>query len=193
YWHLQERHLYRYYADIAEAVEIPILLYNYPSMTGVNLSPELVRRLALEYPHIVGIKETIDSPAHIRDVIRAVLPERPDFAVFAGADELVLYNLVVGGVGSIASSWNFAFSSGIAIQNAFTAGDMETAKREQKRLSVLSRIYDIDPCLGTIVMEVLYTLNMGPKPYIRPPALPLSNPARAKLRTILAEAGLLKK
>lgn len=192
YWPLQERHLYRYYADIAEAVEIPILLYNYPSMTGVHLSPELVRRLALEYPHVVGIKETIDSPTHIRDVICAVLPERPDFAVFAGADELVLYNLIVGGAGSIASSWNFAFGSGTALHKAFAAGDMETAKREQKRLSVLSRIYDIDPCLGTIVKEALYALNMGPKPHARPPALPLSDSARAKLRAILAEAGLLK-
>ena len=191
YWPPSQNQLYHYFADIAEAVDIPIILYNFPAMTGTSLTPELVLSLARDHPNIVGIKQTVATPDPLRDVAQLVLPHRPDFRIFIGGDDLALYNLIMGGAGSIATSWNFAPEAAVALDRAFRAGDFEAASREQRRLSIISAVYTLDPCLASVAKEALFILGKGPEPVLRGPAQRLDEPARAKLRQILADAGLL--
>lgn len=191
YWPLTQHQLYRYYADIAEQVDIPIILYNFPAMTGTTLTPELVVSLARDCPNIVGIKQTVAAPDPLRDVARLVLPHRPDFRIFVGGDDLALYNLMIGGAGSIATSWTFAPEPGVALHRAFRAGDFEAVCREQRRLSIISAVYTLDPCLAAVAKEALFILGRGPEPILRGPAQRLDEPARSKLKQILADAGLL--
>jgi len=191
YWPPSERHLYRYYADVADAVEMPLLIYNYPAMTGVSLSPRLILRLAMEYPHIVGIKETISDPVELREVATTVLPHRSDFAIFTGSDDLQLLNLVLGGRGAITTSSNFAYAVALALRRAFADGDLRAAAEHQKRLCSIARLYALDPCLGMMTKEALYMLNMGPEPIPRHPGLRLEQAQLDSMRQILAEAGLL--
>lgn len=79
YWNLSEKNLLNYYRDIAQSTDLPILLYNFPDLTGQDLTPELVSRLAGEYDNIVGIKDTVDSIGHIQDMILTVKKTRSKF------------------------------------------------------------------------------------------------------------------
>lgn len=108
YWSLSEENLYKHYARIAEKVQLPILLYNFPTITGQDLNPEIVLKLAKSHSNIVGIKDTVDSAGHIRETILTVKAERSDFAVFAGFDDHLWNTLSLGGDGCISASTNFA-------------------------------------------------------------------------------------
>ncbi|WP_025703814.1 dihydrodipicolinate synthase family protein, partial [Paenibacillus graminis] len=90
YCKLSEESLFTHYAAIAEASELPLMLYNFPALTGQDLSPAFVRRLAARYPNVVGIKETVDQLSHIRQMILLVQEVNPAFAVFCGFDEYLL-------------------------------------------------------------------------------------------------------
>jgi len=80
YCPLTEEALFKHYSMVAEKTDIPIILYNIPSCAS-PLSVPLIKRLALEYSNIAGVKETIDSVNHVRDVILEVKGERGDFKV----------------------------------------------------------------------------------------------------------------
>src|SRR5699024_1452230 len=72
YWPFSKRDLLQHYKSISESIDIPIILYNFPSLTGQDLYPELVLELVSENKNIVGIKDTIDSVEHIREMITKV-------------------------------------------------------------------------------------------------------------------------
>lgn len=83
-----------------------MILYNFPARTGTDLSPELVARLASQYPNICGIKDTVDTISHTRKVIRAARAVNPEFTVFSGFDEYYLVNRVSGGNGVLSGLTN---------------------------------------------------------------------------------------
>lgn len=108
YAKLSDQALVTHYRRIAQALAVPVLLYNFPDLTGQDLRPELVALLAAEEPNIVGIKDTVDNISHIRSIINLVRPRRPDFIVFSGYDEYLLDTLLLGGNGGIPATFNFA-------------------------------------------------------------------------------------
>jgi 2-dehydro-3-deoxy-D-pentonate aldolase len=61
YWKVGEEALFRHFATVAESVDIPVLIYNLPMLTGIDLSPSLIARIATECPNVVGIKDTVIS------------------------------------------------------------------------------------------------------------------------------------
>lgn len=65
YWKVGEEALFRHFANISESVSIPTLIYNFPMLTGVELSPALIRRIAEECPNVAGIKDTVQVYTHI--------------------------------------------------------------------------------------------------------------------------------
>jgi len=84
YWKVGEEALFKHFATVAEAVDIPVLIYNLPMLTGIDLSPSLVARIATECPNAVGIKDTVTEYGHTVGVLREVKPWRPDFSVVPG-------------------------------------------------------------------------------------------------------------
>src|SRR5919199_4625493 len=97
--------LYRHFAAVAAATDLPIILYNVPGRTGVNLLPETVARLAQDCPTIVGIKEASGSLDQASEVRRLC---GPDFILLSGDDSLTLPMLAVGGNGIISVLSNVA-------------------------------------------------------------------------------------
>ena len=89
--------MYRHFAAVAEATDLPIILYNVPGRTGVNLAPETVLRLA-EIPTVVGIKEASGS---LDQVSQIALGAPSDFTILSGDDSLTLPIMAVGGHGAI--------------------------------------------------------------------------------------------
>lgn len=192
YWALSEENLYHHYAKVAEAIDLPILLYNFPKLTGQDLSPEFVKRLATSYKNIVGIKETVDEAGHIREMVLKVKSERPDFSVFAGFDDHLFNTLALGGDGAISASANFAPQLTVGIYQAWQESDYSRALELHKQLAPLPLMYKLASPFVSVVKEAMVLSGIDVSTYVLPPASQLSEEKRAELQSILTMAGLLK-
>ncbi len=132
--------LYRHYATIAEATDLPIILYNVPGRTGVNMTPETVLRLA-EIPTIAGVKEAGGS---LDQVSQIVIGARSDFAVLSGDDSLTLPIMSVGGRGIISVVSNIVPDAVAELTGACLRGDFATARAVHYRLFDLCRAMFIE-------------------------------------------------
>jgi len=122
--------LYQHFKTIAQSVPIPIIPYNIPSRTGVNLMPETVARLA-KISNIVGIKEASGSLKQMQDVISLCGDK---FDVLSGDDFFTFPLLAIGGRGVISVVSNIAPADMAAMVDAFAAGDIKKAQKLHHRL-----------------------------------------------------------
>lgn len=132
--------LYQHYKAVASEVSIPIIVYNVPSRTGINTTPELVRRLA-EVDNIFGIKEASGNLKQISEIIRTT-PD--DFVLLSGDDFLTLPILCLGGKGVISVAANVAPHLMKEMYEAFVEGNMERAREMHHRLTPLFDVLFID-------------------------------------------------
>lgn len=189
---LSEDNMYRHYALIAQALDLPIILYNFPALTGQEIPVRLVKKLALDCPNIIGIKDTVDTLNHIRETILTVRPERPDFAVLAGYDEYLLGTLIIGGDGSIPASANFAPHLTCGIYKAFLEKDYEQAFALQRTLSHVPALYSLDAPFFNVVKEAIKMAGVDISTFVLPPASPLSSDKMTKLREVMQCIGAYK-
>ncbi|HCW51976.1 MAG TPA: dihydrodipicolinate synthase family protein [Clostridiales bacterium] len=176
--------LERYFLDVAEASPIPVMLYNMPRNTGLDLAPELVVRLAA-HPNIVGIKDSGGNIAAISEVI-AGTPD--DFAVFAGSGGFLLVTTLMGGVGGTLAVANILPDECADLFSLARQGRLEQARELQVRLlpvnaAVTSR-WGVAGLKAALDMVGFYG---GPP---RRPLPPLGDEARAELRSVLETAGV---
>jgi 4-hydroxy-tetrahydrodipicolinate synthase len=122
--------LYNYYSEIAETVDLPIVLYNMPARTGNNIDYKTVYKLA-KYENIIGIK---DSSGNFDNTLRYIENTDRRLSVLAGNDSLILWTLLAGGSGAIAGTSNVFPEIAVKIYQLWQAGDIEAAKAEQIRL-----------------------------------------------------------
>ncbi|MEO8411918.1 MAG: dihydrodipicolinate synthase family protein, partial [Propionivibrio sp.] len=188
---LSDERIYTHYRQIAEVSPLPVLLYNFPALTGQDLSVELVQRLADDCPNIVGIKDTVDCMSHIRRLILEVKGRRPDFLVFCGFDEYMLDTLLLGGDGVIPATANFAPEITCGIYQAFTAGDFKALQEQLRRLAILSRIYSLDQPFTGLIKEALRCVGMDVSASVIAPATVPDAVLKRRLVDILTQAGLL--
>lgn len=116
--------IYQHFKVLAESTELPVLLYNIPSRTGVNLLPETVARLA-EINNIIAIKEASGSMEQVSELQR-LLPDH--FAIYCGDDSLTLPILALGGKGVISVASHLVGNRLQEMVNAFTTGNITLAK-----------------------------------------------------------------
>lgn len=130
--------LVRHFGTIAEDVNLPIILYNVPSRTGMNLSPEVCAELDLKYNNIVGIKEAGND---IRSVSKLHTLCGNDFSVYTGNDDLILPSLSCGAMGVISVLSNLLPSSVVSMCRSYFSGDEEAtrviAEKYQNLISLL--------------------------------------------------------
>ena len=124
-----QNELYDHYKAVAEAVDMPIVLYNIPARTGNALAPATVARLS-KIENIVGAK---DSSGNFDNMLQYIEQTRDsgDFAVLSGNDSLILWNLLAGGTGGIAGCANVFPEVMASIYNYFVAGELENARKAQ--------------------------------------------------------------
>lgn len=138
-----QQELILHYKTIANSVNLPIMMYNMPGKTGINIEPESVSELA-KVKNIVGIKDSSGKLDNMKAYIEVTKEE--DFSVFSGSDSLILDILKVGGQGAVAATANFLAGIDVAIYNNFINGDLEAAQEAQNSIEELRRILK----LGTI-------------------------------------------
>jgi len=177
--------LYQHFKTIAESVPIPIIPYNIPGRTGVNLMPEMVAKLA-KIINIVGIKEASGSIKQMSDVINLC---GNDFSVLSGDDLFTLPLLAIGGTGIISVISNVAPADMAGLVDAFTAGDMIRAKALHHKMSALIDALFIE--VNPIPVKAALAL-MGKIEYEY--RLPLCKMAEAnfeKLKKVMVNYGLI--
>jgi len=177
--------LYRHFQQIAEAVDIPLVLYNVPGRTGVNMLPKTVERLA-RIKNIVGIKEASGMLSQISDIVRRC---GSDFAVISGDDVNTLPLMAVGGKGVISVTANIAPREVAAMVRAVQAGDYAEARRLHLHLLPLHDAM----FLQTNPIPVKTALGMMGKivPEMRLPLCPMPDDLSQKLRSVLQKYALV--
>lgn len=191
YWVPSDRSIYEHYRLIAIGTRLPIYIYNFPALTGRNIPPRLVRRLAEDHANIAGIKDTIDSIAHIQELIATVRPARPDFIVLCGMDYHLLNTLLLGGDGSVPGTANFAPDPLVNIYRSATEGRLaDAADRARHHLGAIPGLFTADAPAFVIVKEAMVIAGLIPHATARPPALPLTDDERRSLRRGLEAMGI---
>jgi 2-dehydro-3-deoxy-D-pentonate aldolase len=191
YWKVGEEALFKHFATVAESVDIPILIYNLPVLTGVELSPSLVARVARECSNVAGLKDTVTEYSHIWNVLREVEPVKPDFSVLAGFEDLILPSMLAGGDGSICGLANVAPDLFVSLVRAVRDDDLgEAAQLHRQVLSLMTLGSLSDTPLGAIKLA-MNVLGVPISPNVRGPALPASEEARGKVEGVLREVGLM--
>jgi len=178
--------LFHHYKAVAEAVDIPIILYNVPSRTSSNILPQTVARLA-DIDNIVGIKEATGDLNQISEVIR-LCPD--DFAVLSGDDFTSMPTVLVGGTGVISVTSNVAPKDMAQMMDAALAGDLARAKQLHYRLFPLMQamFYDTNPVPAKKSLELMGKIKSGTP---RLPLYPMNDETLSKLKAALADYGLI--
>ncbi len=175
---------YEHYKAVAEAVDIPLCVYNIPGRTGKNIEPETIARLA-EIPNITMVKEATGSLDQASQVLATT-----NLTLLSGDDSLTLPLMSVGGEGVISVVGNIVPKDMIALLNAFNAGD--TAKAREWHIKLFALCRDM---LGIATNPIPVKAAMGmlgrDTGDLRLPMTPLDEQGQLKLRATLVAYGLL--
>ncbi|MBX8483899.1 4-hydroxy-tetrahydrodipicolinate synthase [Pseudomonas cichorii] len=177
---ISQSELIKHYAAIADASELPLMMYNIPAKTGMSIGIGAVATLS-QHPKIKGIK---DSAGNFDALVQMMKYRSDDFAVFAGTDSLIYWNLLAGGDGAIAATANAVPDVVMSIWNNFQSGNHEAARAAQEALRPLRDAF----ALGTmpVVLKTATQLLNVPVGPCRFPVQPLDAAAREKLQGLLA-------
>ena len=158
-----QQELADHYRKVAEAVNIPIIMYNIPKNTGINIEPETVKSL-IGVKNIAGIKDSSGNMENMQGYIDA--GKGSDFVVLVGSDSKILPALKIGAAGAIAGTSNVIAELDVSIYENYLKGNLEVAEQAQKDIDVLRGVLK----LGTVpsVMKRAVTLlgiNVGDARY----------------------------
>ena len=185
---LNSEAIYHHYKTVAENINIPILLYNFPALTGQDIGIDVITRLAKDVPNIIGLKDTIDNISHTREVINQVHAFRPDFIIFSGFDEYMLDTLILGGHGGIPATFNFAPKITKGIYKAFKQKDYETAFTLQRQLAKLMPIYAIETPFFAVIKQAIKLTGIDISTEVLAPVKKLPNNKQDLLVELLKSA-----
>ena len=178
--------LYRWYGAVArEFPELPIVIYNVPVRTAVDVAPETVARLRRDFDNVVGIKETTRDFEHYSRTFYAC---GRDVLMWSGIELLCLPLLSLGGLGFISAVANIAPAAVARMYDAWARGDRDEALDLHYRLHPLADLIFVETNPAP-VKWVLQKLGVLASAHVREPLAPLSERGIAGVERLLAEAG----
>jgi 4-hydroxy-tetrahydrodipicolinate synthase len=175
---------YRHFQTLAQAVDIPICIYNIPGRTAKNIEPETILRLA-EIANVTMVKDSTGSMDQASQILA-----RSDLTLLSGDDSLTLPLLALGGRGVVSVVGNIVPKDVIALVRGFDAGDLAEARCRHYQLFPLCRDM-LGLATNPIPIKAAMQLLGRDTGELRMPLLPLSEAEREKLRGTLADYGLL--
>lgn len=177
--------LFRHYSAIADATDLPILVSNFPSRTGTDLTIATILRLS-EIPNVVGLKES----SHDFVKIARLFAERPDgFLCFAGSDATGLATIALGADGVISDAANEIPGEMAALVGAALSGNLPEARRLQKKYLPLMEMNGWEATPGPIKCALALMRRCGET--TRLPAVPVSDETRRRIEALLSGLKLL--
>jgi 4-hydroxy-tetrahydrodipicolinate synthase len=178
--------LYRHYKVVAEAVDIPIVLYNVPGRTAVNMLPATVERLT-EFKNIIAIKEATGDMKQVSELIR-LCGDR--MTVISGDDFTTLPMLALGGKGAISVTANIAPKDMAEMFNAWEKGDIAKARSLHYKLEPLNAAMFIET--NPVPVKTALALMGKISEDVKLPLCEMSPANKEKLKEVLKNAGIIK-
>ncbi|MED1469887.1 4-hydroxy-tetrahydrodipicolinate synthase [Bacillus salipaludis] len=182
----KEEEIYFHFKEVSNAVNIPIMLYNNPFTSGVNMSTELMLRIGRDCKNVTHIKESSGEIAKARDLARR---GKGDFEVFCGSEELVMESYLVGATGWIAVAGNIVPKLVTDMYNHFQNGEVEKAWAINDQIIPLCTYLEGSGKYVQICKRVMELLGQAGGP-ARHPRLGLTPEEDQKLKDILANLSL---
>lgn len=178
---------FQHFKAIAEAIKLPVVLYNIPSRTGTNLEPATVVRLAQVAPNIRAVKESSGVLSQITELIN-LMPR--DFKIFSGDDPIALPVIAVGGAGLVSVASNEIPREMAEMVNAALNNEWTAARRINRKFYrlMLANFWETSPGPAKTVMAMM-GLIAGDT--MRLPLVPPTQATRLKLEKLAGELGLL--
>lgn len=180
---ISQKEIFEHYKAIAEAVDLPIVMYNMPARTGNNIDPATAAELA-KIPNIAGIKDSSGNWDNLKGYIEAT--KGMDFSVLSGNDSLILPALKEGGAGGITAVANIYPETMVSIYRRFLAGDIAGAEEAQNSIANIRACFKFGN--PNTVTKKATNLNGNPVGPCRAPFCYLSDEAVAEIaRTLEAD------
>ncbi|PYT02316.1 MAG: 4-hydroxy-tetrahydrodipicolinate synthase [Acidobacteria bacterium] len=177
--------IYQHFKAIADSTSLPIIVYNVPPRTNVNILPETIARLA-EIPNIAGVKEASGDISQVAEIITRVPPE---FKVLSGDDSMTLPLIAVGGVGLISVASNETPNEMAAVTRACLENNWDEARRLNRELWALMKANFIETSPGPVKAALAMMGKI--KEVYRLPMVPVTAETRDKLRAVLVDLKLI--
>ena len=191
YFCLDQAGMEAYFHRIAERIQGPLYLYNFPDRTGYSIDPETILRLRRKHPNIVGLKDTVAGMDHTRQVIEQVKPEFPDFEIYSGFDDNFVHNVLAGGDGCIGGLSNVAPGLCRRWAESLRDNDLEAAAKIQRKVDRLMEIYTVGTPFVSYIKKAIALAGLPVPAYASFPFPSVSEEQEARLRRILKENGIL--
>ncbi len=176
-----------HFEAVADASPVPVLLYNVPANTGLDVDAATVARIA-RHPNVEGVKDSSGDVGKLAEFVR-LAPAGKRFDVFSGNYGSALPGYAVGTAGSILAAANVAPAECVAIREAFLSGRLEEARALHLRLLPMARA--VTSRFGVPGLKAALAILGRPAGHPRRPLFPLPEPSREELRGTLLEARLL--
>lgn len=183
---MTDRALYEFFTEVGDTSPIPVILYNMPTCTGIDLSADFVVSLS-DHPNIIGLKDSGGNITKMSEIVHRVAQ---DFQVLAGSAGFLFPALSIGAVGGILALANIAPAECLLIHKLFLEGKWKEAKSLQNSLISLNQaITRIGGVPGLKSAMDYLGLYGGP---VRGPLLPAGNEEALKIQALINEAGIDK-
>jgi dihydrodipicolinate synthase/N-acetylneuraminate lyase len=176
--------LVQHYVTIADAAEVPVLIYNIPQNTHVHLTPALIARLA-EHPNIIGMKDSWGDMIQFQKFLPLI---SETFSVFQGREELAASSLWLGADGVVSAMNNFVPGMFQRLRELVAAGDHEAALVQQTAITDLSAVFQHGYWISAM-KTVLEIMGIGDG-RVAMPLPPTTDEQRASIRRVMEDAGL---
>jgi len=178
--------LTKHFHAVAEAISIPVIIYNMPSCTGIDMDVDTVVAIA-NHPNIIGLKDSGGNVAKL-GALHQLLGD--DFQILAGSASFLLPALSVGSVGGVLALANIAPAQCLAIREHALAGDWNRAREVQVRLIEANTA--VTGRWGVAGLKAAMKMMGLPSSFVRAPLLDLKDPDIEQLMTILTASQILK-
>lgn len=179
--------LYRHFMKIAETVDIPVVLYNIPGRTGINMQPETIIKLS-EIPNIIGIKEASGSMDQVTEIAKGI--KKKSFSILSGDDSLTLPMMSVGAKGVISVASNIIPKKISKMVKDFLDGKADSARRAHLELFDLMKALFIET--NPIPVKTSLSMMSMIKEEFRLPLCEMSSQNKEKLKKVLAKYKIIK-
>ena len=191
YFWLNAESIEAYYDRLAEEIKGRLYIYNFPDRTGYQIPADVIARLAVKHPNIVGCKDTISGMDHTRELIKAVKPQRPEFEVFSGFDDNFAHNVLSGGDGCIGGMSNLAPEITSSWVRAIERGDMDAVAEIQKKIDRMMSIYSVGMPFVPYIKRAMQLRGIAVKAHATFPLPAVTEQDDEKLLAILKAEALV--
>jgi len=186
--------IYNYHREIAEKVDIPLIIFNLqPVLGGVELKPATLRRL-IEIKNVIAIKEASFDAKKFVDIVRTLKNASRKITILTGNDSFIYESLVLGAEGGLLGFGTIATDFQVEMFELTAKGKYDEAKEIWDKLLPLEEVIFAQPVRNyrARLKEALKMMGILKTTHVRPPLTPITSEEKERIKTVLKELGLLK-